>query len=65
MKVIMDNYPEAIYFKDLQSRFFRVNKNWTRRHGLKNPEDIIGKTDFDLFDKPTAQVFYRNEQDII
>ncbi len=64
VKTLMDNSPDAIYFKDLQSRFIKVNISKALRHGLK-PEEMIGKSDFDFYSREDAQKAYDNEQKII
>ncbi len=64
VKTLMDNSPDAIYFKDLQSRFIKVNIAKGSRHGLK-PEELIGKSDFDFYSREDAQKAYDNEQRII
>jgi diguanylate cyclase (GGDEF)-like protein/PAS domain S-box-containing protein len=64
MQALMDNIPDAIYFKDLQSRFIRVNTPAANLASLK-PEDIAGKTDFDFFTPEYAQATYAAEQEII
>lgn len=64
VKTLMDNSPDAIYFKDLQSRFIKVNIAKGLRHGLK-PEELVGKSDFDFYSREDAQKAYDNEQRII
>ncbi len=65
LRTLMDNMPDAIYFKDKQSRFIRVSRNHTSRLGIDNSEEIIGKSDFDLFSKEHAQKAFDDEQSII
>lgn len=62
---LMENIPDAIYFKDLDSRFIRVNKNCTEKFRLKNPEEAIGKSDADFFSKESAETYLTGEQEII
>lgn len=64
-KVLMDNVPDTIYFKDRQSRFTMINEAQAKLLGLKNPADAIGKTDFDFFTKEHAEAAYADEQEII
>ncbi|MEP6902263.1 MAG: PAS domain S-box protein [Actinomycetota bacterium] len=64
MQVLMDNIPDAIYFKDTQSRFVRVSKH-VHLKGIKSPEDAIGKTDFDFFAEEHAQPYFDDEQRIV
>jgi PAS domain S-box-containing protein len=65
LKTLMDNLPDSIYFKDLQSRFIRVNHALARRHNIRDPQESIGKTDFDYFFPEHAQQAFADEQRII
>ncbi len=62
---LMDNLPDMIYFKDAQSRIIRSNRAHARRVGLNDPDQMIGKTDFDLFGEEHARAAYEDEQEII
>jgi sigma-B regulation protein RsbU (phosphoserine phosphatase) len=63
--VLMETIPDRIYFKDLQSRFVRVNSAYAAWHGIASPEDVIGKSDHDLFAAVHADVALAEEQEII
>lgn len=57
---LLDNIPDAIYFKDIKNRIIRVNRFYAE--GFKKPvEDIIGKTDFDFFPKEQAQRMFDDD----
>lgn len=62
---LMKNLPDSIFFKDLESRFLAINDACAKKFGLENPEDAIGKTDFDFFDEEHAQDAFNDEQQII
>lgn len=62
---LMDNLNESIFFKDLDSRFIKVNKECARKFGLDHPKEAIGKTDFDIFGIEHAQEALEDEQRII
>lgn len=62
---LMDNIKESVYFKDLESRFIKVNKACALKFGYEDPADIVGKTDFDFFDDEHAQPAFDDEQGII
>ncbi len=64
LQALLDNIPDAIYFKDINHRFTKVSK-FVHLHGLKNPEDAIGKTDFDFFAGEHAQSAYNDEEEIM
>ena len=63
--VLMDNIPDAIYFKDTASRFTRINKAEARLLGVKDPEEVVGKTDFDYFTEEHARNAFADEQKIM
>ncbi|HOI28678.1 MAG TPA: PAS domain S-box protein [Melioribacteraceae bacterium] len=65
LKALMHNIPDSIYFKDRESKYLVVNYSKAKKHGYVNPEELIGKTDFDFFDETHAVQAYNNEQEII
>jgi PAS domain S-box-containing protein len=62
---LMDNISDSIYFKDKHSRFVMVNKAWSVRRNLDNPQDAIGKSDFDFFPEEFAQHTFNAEKVIM
>jgi diguanylate cyclase (GGDEF)-like protein/PAS domain S-box-containing protein len=57
--------PDLHYIKDRQSRFAAVNNSVARFHGFDRPEDMVGKTDFDIVTSDQAQVWFASEQAIM
>jgi PAS domain S-box-containing protein len=64
LQSLLDNIPDAIFFKDKGSRFTKINKTMEVIYG-KYHESIIGKTDFDLFSEEHARAAFNDEQEII
>lgn len=64
-RLLLNELPDAIYFKDLQGRFFLTNRLHVKKLGFKSVDDFIGKTDFDLFTEEHARQAYNDEQDVI
>ena len=64
LRVLLDNASDYIYFKDEKSRFIHASKSLSQRWNL-SPEEIIGRTDFDLFLKDHALPALADEQEII
>ena len=62
---LMDTIPDHIYFKDLKSRFLRVNRSMATRFNLKDPSEAVGKSDSDFFALEHAEQAYRDEQEMI
>ena len=65
MAALMDNVPDHIYFKDLESCFIRNNLAHAASFGLKDPAGLVGKSDFDFFHEDVARQQYDDEQEII
>src|SRR5208283_1904500 len=49
----------------LQSRFLNLNKALAKRLGVADPEQVVGKTDFDFQLPERAKEFYADEQRIL
>jgi two-component system sensor histidine kinase/response regulator len=62
-RTLMENIPDKIYFKDLQSRFIRINA--AQHFHLGDPALAIGKTDFDFFTEEHARDAFADEQEVI
>lgn len=65
LHALMDNVPDAIYFKDKESRFIRINGAIAQRFGLEYPSQAVGKTDFDFFTQEHARQSFRDEQEVM
>lgn len=65
LEMVMDDFPETIYFKDRESRFTRINRYAAAHYGIVNPELAVGRTDFDFFTDEHARQALREEQEII
>jgi PAS domain S-box-containing protein len=65
LDTFMENVPDQIYFKDLDSRITRANKAHALQRGMRDPSDEIGKSDFDFLPDELARVKYEQEQEII
>jgi diguanylate cyclase (GGDEF)-like protein/PAS domain S-box-containing protein len=57
---------ERVFFKDLESRFILVSAGWLEGEGQGlSLQEVIGKTDFDIFSMPHAVAAMEDEQRII
>lgn len=62
---LMESLPDHIYFKDTEGRFLAVSHAHAATLGLASPEQAIGKTDFDFFEKSLARQKFADERDVI
>ncbi len=60
LRTLVDNLPLNIFIKDTESRKILVNKAECDYLGVDSPEELLGKSDFELYDKDIAQIS-RNE----
>ncbi len=49
LQMVMENIPQYIYWKDINSVYLGCNHNFTKLVNIEQAEDIIGKTDIDIF----------------
>lgn len=61
----MNNTVDLIYFKDIKSRFIRVNRALNETFHIGITQEAFGKTDFDFFTEEHAQKALNDEQNII
>ncbi len=55
-----------LYFKDLLSRFILLSSGWIAAYAPgRSAEELIGKTDFDVFSYAHANAALTDEQEII
>jgi len=62
---LLKHIPENIYFKDKESKFVIISSAFADYLGFKSAKEIIGKTDFDIFDEEHARPAFEDEQKIM
>src|ERR1035438_6028640 len=66
MSSLLSTTDERVYFKDLQSRFLFLSAGWIAACApVRTAEELIGKTDFDVFSAQHASAAFEDEQQII
>ncbi|MBW0000043.1 MAG: response regulator [Verrucomicrobia bacterium] len=65
LSMLMESLPDHIYFKDRESRILLANRAMWSAHGFKSAEEIIGKTDAEIFTSAHASEALTDEQRII
>ena len=64
-ETIMKFSQDSIYFKDRDCRFIIVNKIKAERHGIDDPSQMTGKTDFDYIAEDIAREINESEKKIM
>ena len=62
---LLDNIPDSIYFKDINSKFLRISRSMAKKFFLSDPHSVIGKTDADIFTEQHARQARADELQII
>ncbi|MDF1514218.1 MAG: ATP-binding protein [Anaerolineae bacterium] len=65
LRTVIDNIPDYIYAKDTESRFIISNITSAQAAGMGTPEELLGKSDFEIFPQELAEQYYADDQDII
>lgn len=65
LQFLLDYTPDSIYFKDLESKFILVNKATAQKLGFKDPKDLIGKSDKDIFSSEHSDIARADELALI
>src|SRR5262249_16343611 len=62
---ILDSVPIRIYRKNARGEFTYANTACARDLGMQRPEDVMGKTDFDLFETALAERWRQQELELL
>jgi PAS domain S-box-containing protein len=65
LHALMDSMPDTIFFKDIGSRFTRINPAMARLLGISSCDDAIGKSDQDFLSEEFAAASLAEEREII
>ncbi len=65
LRLVIENIPQYIFWKNRQSKFLGGNKHFLDILALNNEEELIGKDDFDLHWHEQAAGFFIREQRIM
>lgn len=60
---LLDAIPAVIYVKDLEGRYVFANHQYLETFKLSR-DDILGRTDFDVFNAHMAEAFARNDREV-
>ena len=64
LRSVKNSMDDAIFYKDLNHRYIGCNEKFAEFLGLSE-EEMIGKSDYDFFDKKTADYYREMNEEII
>jgi diguanylate cyclase (GGDEF)-like protein/PAS domain S-box-containing protein len=65
LRTVTDNIPDSIFAKDADGRYLFVNKAFVDLRGLKSPDELLGKSAFDLFSKERAEASHADDLQVM
>jgi len=65
LRKVLDNIPINVFWKDTSSIFLGVNAISLKEMGLENENEVVGKSDFDFYDKNDAEKYKADEEAIM
>jgi diguanylate cyclase (GGDEF)-like protein/PAS domain S-box-containing protein len=65
LRTVTDNIPDSIFAKDKEGHYLLANKAFAKLHGMKSPDDLLGKTAFDLFPKERASSLHADDLQVM
>ena len=65
LRTLMDNLPAYVFVKDCEGRFITTNAAHLKVLGERTLEEVIGKTDADLFPPELAEQYMQLERKVI
>ncbi|KQT42500.1 hypothetical protein ASG34_07080 [Methylophilus sp. Leaf416] len=61
LRALINNFPFLVWLKDKNSRFLTVNQAYADSYGYQDPDQITGKTDFDLSPLDLAKHYRKDD----
>lgn len=65
LSAIIDNLPFLAWLKDSEGRFIVVNEPFARSCGLFSANDLVGKTDLDVWPKELAEAYRTDDFEVM
>ena len=66
LQTVMNTIPQFVFWKDLDSVYLGCNENFAFASGVRSPDNIVGKTDYDLaWREVEAELFRELDKEVI
>ena len=65
LQSIVENLPARIFWKDRDLRYLGCNTQFAKDSGLSSPDEVIGKTDFEMGWKDRAELYRANDREVL
>ena len=66
LRSILDTIPQSVFWKDANGIYLGCNRVFASAVGLKSPDEIVGKTDFDLpWPRAEVEAYRADDEEVI
>jgi PAS domain S-box-containing protein len=65
LTAIIENQPGLVWLKDKEGRFLAVNHAFAHSCGKQSPDELIGKTDLDVWPRELAEMYRNDDESVI
>ena len=65
LQFVLDNIPQRVFWKDRNINYLGCNRTFASDAGVRDPAEIVGKNDFDLSWKETAELHRDDDKRVI
>jgi rsbT co-antagonist protein RsbR len=65
LRLVIDNLPQTIFWKDRNLTYLGGNRQFALDAGIDTPEEVVGKTDFDMPWVELAEQFQADDQRVL
>jgi|GEM_PF-1988942 len=65
LRAIIENQPGLLWLKDADSRFLAVNTMFAQACGRSHPEEVVGRTDFDMWPPDLADRYLADDKAVL
>jgi PAS domain S-box-containing protein len=65
LQLVLDTIPVRVFWKNVESIYLGCNRLFAEDSGLRDPEKLVGKTDFDMGWKEQAELYRADDQNVM
>ena len=65
LRLVVEHVPLRLFWKDRDLRYLGCNSLFARDAGFASPDELIGKTDFDMAWAPQAGLYRKDDSDVL
>ncbi len=65
LRAVLDSVPQRVFWKDRDSVYLGCNRPFAQDMGFQDPNDVIGKTDFDATWKASADLYRSDDRAVV